>query len=249
MSLAEDMKDVADNFDNIVSSYETKIRSVGAIFNTTHQLLHTFQNSFLDARQEREKLKAQLRENLAKNGSLRKKDFDNMMQEILSSQERSESRVRDLLNSYLNGQQEMAHTLRGNLAKIKDALAKGEAQRAGEFQAVIKDILAEQEERKQEATFKLKEFQKEQQEIANRLGELLAKGTELRVKDLKSMLAEFKQQHKQYPARQKTRKREAHSMLGDSHSDGTEAAEGWGRLQKKMTRRRAVSTAEINVGA
>ena len=248
VSLAEDMKDVADNIDNIVSSYETKIRSVGAIFNTTHQLLHTFQDSFLDAKLEREKLKAELRENLARNGSLRKRDFDNMMQEILSNQERSESQVRELLNSYLNGQQEMTHALRDNLAKVKDALAKGQAQRAREFQAVIKDILAKQEKRKQEATFKLKEFQKEQQEIAKRLGELLAKGRELRVADLKSMLAEFKRQHKQRPAQQKTRRGELHGMLGNSHNDRVEAAEDWQRLQKKTTRTRAVSTTEVNVG-
>jgi molecular chaperone DnaK (HSP70) len=193
MPLAEDVKNIVND---IVGSYETKIRSVGAIFDTTHQLLQTFQDSFLDTKQQREKLKAQLREILAKNGSLRKKDFDNMMQEILSNQDKRERQVRDLLNSYLNGQQEMAHSLRNNLANIKDALAKGEAQRAKEFQTVIKDILAEQERRKEEAIFKLREFQKEQQETARMLKNLLAKGKELRAKDLKLMLAEFKREPK-----------------------------------------------------
>jgi len=187
------MKNIVND---IVGSYETKIRSVGAIFDTTHQLLQTFQDSFLDTKQRREKLKAQLRENLAKNGSLRKKDFDNMMQEILSNQDKRERQVRDLLNSYLNGQKAMAHSLRNNLAKVKDALAKGQAQRAREFQAGISDILAKQEERKQEAIFKLKEFQEEQRQITKILEELLAKGTELKAKDLKLMLAEFKREPK-----------------------------------------------------
>jgi len=193
MPLAEDMKNIVEN---ILSSYEMRIQSIGAIFDTTHQLLQTFQDSFLDTKQQREKLKAELRKNLAKNGSLRKKDFDRMMQDILSNQDRREEEVRELLNSYLNGQQEMAHSLRNNLAKVKDALAKGEAQRAKEFQAVIKDILARQEKRKQEAIFKLKEFQEEQRQIAKRLEELLAKGRELRAKDLKLMLAEFKREPK-----------------------------------------------------
>jgi len=187
------MKNIVND---IVGSYETKIRSIGAIFDTTHQLLQTFQDSFLDTKQQREKLKAQLREILAKNGSLRKKDFDNMMQEILSNQDKRERQVRDLLNSYLNGQKAMAHSLRNNLANIKDALAKGEAQRAKEFQTVIKDILAEQERRKEEAIFKLREFQEEQRQIAKRLEELLTKGRELRAKDLKLMLAEFKREPK-----------------------------------------------------
>ncbi len=201
MPLAEYRKNtagprLAGTVNDIVSSYETKIRSVGAIFDTTHQLLQTFQDSFLDTKQQREKLKAQLRENLAKNGSLRKKDFDNMMQEILSNQERGEKEVRDLLNSYLNGQKAMAHSLRTNLAKVKDALVKDQAQRAREFQAVIKDILANQEKRKQQAIFRLREVQQEQRQIAKRLEELLAKGRKLRTKDLKLMLAEFKRENK-----------------------------------------------------
>jgi len=193
MPLAEYMKNTVND---IISSYETKIRSVGAIFDTTHQLLQTFQDSFLDTKQQRERLKEQLRENLAKNGSLRKKDFDNMMQEILSNQEKREKQVRDLLNSYLNSQKEMAHSLRTNLDKVKDALAKGQVQRAREFQAAIKDILANQEKRKQQAIFRLREVQQEQQQIAKRLEELLAKGKELRTKDLKLMLAEFEREYK-----------------------------------------------------
>jgi hypothetical protein len=193
MLVAEDIK---NTFNDIVSSYEIKIRSVGAIFDTTYQLLQTFQESFLDTKQQRENLKAQLQENLARNGSLRKKDFDNMMQEILSNQERGEKEVRDLLNSYLNGQKAMAHTLSNTLAKVKDALAKDQVQRAREFQAVIKEILAKQEKRKQLAIFKLRGVQQEQRQIAKRLEGLLAKGRKLRTKDLKLMLAEFKRENK-----------------------------------------------------
>lgn len=246
MPLAEDMENIVES---IVSSYETKIRSVGAIFDTTHQLLQTFQDSFLDTKQQREKLKAELRENLAKNGSLRKKDFDNMMQEILSSQERGEKEVRDLLNSYLNGQQEMAHSLRSNLANVKEALAKGQVQRAKEFQAVIKDILARQEKRKQEAIFKLKEFQKGQKEMAERLKELLTKGKQLRIKDLKLMLAEFKIQHKERTARQKERENEVQSMLNGFEKERLENAKYWQDMQKKMAQRRADSHAAVSVGA
>jgi len=221
MPLAEYMKNTVND---IVSSYETKIRSVGAIFDTTHQLLLTFQDSFLDTKQQREKLKAQLRENLAKNGSLRKKDFDNMMQEILSNQERGEKEVRDLLNSYLNGQKAMAHSLRTNLAKVKDALAKDQVQRAREFQAVIKDILANQEKRKQQAIFRLREVQQEQRQIAKRLEELLAKGRKLRTKDLKLMLAEFKREYKTRTTCQQGRRPAVKGLSGGSTARYPQAA-------------------------
>jgi hypothetical protein len=246
MPSAEDMKNLVEN---ILSSYEMRIQSIGAIFDTTHQLLQSFQESFLDTRFEREKISDQIRETLARNESLRKRDFDCMMHEILSMQDTREEEVRELLNGYLTGQKEMAHSLRDNLAKVKEALAKEDTKRVREFQTVIKDILSEQEERKLEAVFRLKEFQKGQHEMAKRLKELLAKGSELRIKDLKSMLAEFKSQHKERTARQKERKRGGQDMLGGFGAERLENAENWQAMQKKMTQRRTDPHAAVSVSA
>lgn len=246
MPSTEDMKNIVEN---IISSYQARIQSIGAIFDTTHQLLEGFQDNLLDTREEREKMNAELRENLAKNESLRKKDFDNMMQDILSAQDQREKQVKSLLKNYLNEQREMANALGESLGNVKDALSKGQAQRIKEFQATITEILAEQEQRKQEVSSELKEFQKNQQEMAKRLKELLAKGRELRIKDLKSMLAEFKIQHKERTARQKERKKEVQNMLGDFKSERLKAAEGWQAMQKKIAQRRAGSQAAVSVGA
>lgn len=187
--------DTAHQFLDVVSSYESRIQSIGAIFDTTHQIFEGLQNSALDTKQEREKINTQIRDILAKNEHLRRKDFDNMMQGILSTQDEREKGVRNLLNRYLNEQREMAQTLRENLENFRDSLAKGEAQRVKEFHDLIKEILTKQDERKDEVTSKLKEFQKERKELASRLKELLAKGRELRIKDLRLMLKEFNVQN------------------------------------------------------
>lgn len=243
MPLAEDMKNIAED---IISSYEARIQSIGAIFDTTHQLLEGFQDSFLDTKQEREKLSTELRENLVKIESLRRKDFDNMMQGILSTQDEREKEVRSILKIYLNEHKEMAVALRENLSKVKDALAKGEVQRVKEFQILIKDILARQEERKEEVNSKLKEFQKEQQQMVKRLKELLVKGSELRIKDIKLMLREFKAQHKERIARQEERRDGVWSMRGDFKKERVEAAKNWQAVQKKMAQRRANSSEAAN---
>lgn len=222
MQLVEDMKNIVEN---IISSYETRVQSISSIFDTTHQLLEGFQDSFLDMRQEREGLKLELRENLAKVESLRKKDFDNMMQGILSGQDEREKEVKHLLKNYLNEQKKMAYALRDNLSKVKDALAKGEAGRIKEFQEMIKKILGKQDERKEEVTSQLKDFQKEQKVLAERLKELLAKGSQLRIKDLKSMLKEFQIQHKERIARQEERKKEVKTIIGDFRKEKVEVAE------------------------
>ena len=210
MSETLDLKNVAEN---AVSSYETRIESVGAFFDTPHQILDDFQEAFLNNKEEGRKISAQLRDILAHNEHLRKKDFDSMTQGVLSAQEEREAEVKNLLKGYLNQQREMAHTLRENLAKFKDALAKGDVQRVKEFHETIKEVITNQDARKEEVTSKLKEFQKEQQEMAKRLKELLAKGRDLRIKDFKAMLNEFKIQHMERLACRKERRKEVCRML------------------------------------
>jgi len=230
MPLAKEMKDFVENF---VSSYETRLQSIGAIFDTTYQLLEGFQESFLDVKQEREKVSVELREKLAKNKSLRRKDFDNMMQGLLLTQDEREKEVRNLLRSYLNEQKEMAQVLRERLEKFKDTLVRGEVQRVKDFQGMFKEILAKQEKRKEEVTSKLKEFQKEQQEMAKRLKEILAKGKELRIRDFKSMLKEFKAQYKGRIARQEERREEVGNLLSKFNKEKVEADKNWRAVQKK----------------
>ncbi len=206
-----DLKNAAEN---AVSSYETRIESVGAMFDAAHQILDDFQEAFLDDKEEGRKINTELRDILAHNEHLRKKDFDSMTQGVLSAQEEREAEVKNLLKGYLNQQREMARTLREDLAKFKDALAKGDVQRVKEFQEMIKEVLANQDARKEEVSSKLKEFQKEQQEMASGVKALLAKGRSLRIKDLKEMLQEFRAQHKERLAQQIERGREVNKMLG-----------------------------------
>lgn len=188
MPLAEDMKNIVEE---IISSYENRIESIESIFESTTELLENSQNFLIDSRKDREKINAQLRENLAKNESLRKKDFDNMMQEILPPGDQKEKQIKDLLKSYFNEQREMAHILKNNLTEFKDLLAKGETQRIKNFQQTFKEIIAKQDERKAEVAAKLKEFQEDQKLLAERLKELLAKGSQLRIRDLKLTLKEL----------------------------------------------------------
>ncbi|MFH1287493.1 MAG: hypothetical protein ABII25_02225 [bacterium] len=201
MPLTEEIKDSV--VDNIISSYEDRIQDVGEIF----------QDSFLDTRQESEKINNELRDSLAKNSSLRKKDFDQMMLGVFSFQVNREKEVKDLSRAYFNEQKETAKSLRENLKKFKESLVSGEVQRVHEFQGMIREILIKQEERKNEVTSKLKEFQKEQQEMAKRLKELLAKGRELRIKDLKLMLEEFNAQRKERVLDNKNRKEDIREKL------------------------------------
>jgi len=220
MLLAAEKENVLEK---VISSYEARIQSVEAFFEVTGQIFQDFQDSLLSTRAEREKINNQLRESLAKNGSLRKKDFDGMMSGISSYLDQSEQEVRQLSHKYLNEQTKLVQQLREGLKEFKDALTAGHAQKVKELQILIKKILSKQDESKIEVTSKLKEFQQGQQQTSEMLGDLLARGEDLRIRDFKAMLTEFKRQRKERIACQERRRQEVKDMLGEFKAKRTEA--------------------------
>ncbi|MFH1435228.1 MAG: hypothetical protein ABIJ56_05895 [Pseudomonadota bacterium] len=212
------MKEIpmSEGFKNIVestiSSYEERMQHIGDVFDAAHQILQGFQESFT-AKQERDTINARLRESFAKNGSMRKKDFDGMMRDILLAQDEREKEARDILSGYLDEQKETAKALKENLQKIRDSLAGGEVRRVHECHEMMKDILAGQDERKEWVTSRLKEFQEEQKLLSSRLKGILAKGKEIRAMDLKLMLDELKAQGRQRKIQTAGRRDEVRTML------------------------------------
>lgn len=220
MTLAAEKENILDS---IISSYEARIQSVEAFFETTGQIFQDFQDHLLNTRTEREKINNQLRENLARNGSLRKKDFDRMMGVISSHLDENEQEVRQLSQKYLNEQTKLVHQLRESLREFKDALTEGHAQKVKELQILIKKILFRQDESRNEVTLKLKEFHQGQQQTSKMLRDLLAKGEKLRIKDFKIMLTEFKKQREQRVACQERRREEVRDMLDKFKAERTQA--------------------------
>lgn len=230
--LVEDREGVVEE---LVFSYGTMVQNAADAFNTTYQIL---QDSILDTKQEKERVGVQLRESLASNKSLRKKDFDNMMQGIFSIQDEGEKEAKNLVHDYLCEQKEMSRNLREGLRRFQNSFAKGEIKKVKEFQGLSKEILDKQEKRKQEVTSKLKDFQEEQQEITIKLNELLAKGRDLRIKDIKSMLKEFSVQHEERIAHQMERKGNVRKMLDGFKKEREEKAMNWQTMQKEMAKKR-----------
>lgn len=156
------------------------------VFDTIYQILQGFQEYFL-VKQEREMIKGKLRETLAKNESLRRKDFDSMMEGILSTLDKKEKELIYLSNNYLNKQKKIWQALRENLTNMKGTLAHVEDEEGKIFQGMVKDIFFNQNENGgKEVTHKLKEFQKEHQKMIDTLNALLVKREEVRLRDFKS---------------------------------------------------------------
>ena len=158
----------------VIASYEARVSSVEQIIEGTHEMLETF-------RSQREAMRTQLRETLAQAASLRKRDFEAMMRELLDSQEARERAVKETMRGYLQEQREMATTL-------KEALTGGEAERIGTVKELLEGIEARREKREREVKSLLADYQREQEEITRALGGFLSNGGSVRAKEFKAAL-------------------------------------------------------------
>jgi len=175
MAVVEEMKRVAEE---IVLSYQSRISTVATIIDDTYQLLDDFKI-------KRNEMNNQLKETLARQGFLRKKDFDDMMRDILSHQDEREKHVKELLKTFFEEQKEIAEI-------IKKSLTEGEKVRIGDFKNSLKDIQVRQKARENEVSVMLKEFQTEYKEMTESLRSLLDKRETIRVNEFKVMLKDIR---------------------------------------------------------
>jgi len=214
MAVVEDMKRVAEE---IVSSYQSRISTVATIIDDTHQILDDFKI-------KRNEISNQLKETLARGESLRKKDFDNMMKDILSHQDEREKRVKELLKTFFEEQKEVAEI-------IKKSLTGVEKIRIDDFKKMLQDIQAKQRTRENEVSVMLKEFQTEYKEMAESLRSLLDKREAIRIKDFKDVMGNIR-------SRQLERAKEVRTRLDESRKERQDGLLEWNRLTAVMAEKR-----------
>ena len=217
MEIADDMKRLTNE---VVFSYESRISEVGIIIDNTYRILEEFKT-------KRNEMSNQLKENLAKKGSLRKKDFDSMMEEILSRQDEREKQVKDSLRTFLEEQKEVAQTIKKNLAE-------GEKVRIDDFKKILQDIQTRQKARENKVSIALMTFQKEYKEVAKSLHNLLNKGEAIRIKDFKEMVKNIR-------LRQIERANEVREKLDEFRKERQKMASEWHKLTIAMAKKRADS--------
>ena len=192
MNVAEQMKSLTYE---VISSYEDRLDSIQSIFSGTHQMLDDFQKALFETREERDLLNEELREKLAKTESLRRKDFEQMMQGVLQEQNKREKEVRELLERYIAEQKAAAGTLKEGLADFNKQLVKGEQIRVEDFKQKFAEIKGRQLEKQNAVIKMLKDFQgqvaeyrRENEALAEGIRGLLSKGETIRIRDFKAWL-------------------------------------------------------------
>ncbi len=147
----EGRRNLKDLAQDIVVSYDARIRIIGEIAEDTRQMMSDF-------KEKRGDMSKELQEVLAKCESLRKKDFDQMMANIVATQNKRENQVKKMLEDFRREEEMIAE-------KLKSLLKKGEKIRIKDFKKMMLEIKREQERRMAEtggfAAEQIQEMQKE----------------------------------------------------------------------------------------
>jgi len=179
-------------FDNIITSYETRIQKIQAAFQSTenitessHSLFDNVQNSLNDLKKERDILNSRLCENLAKNGSVRKKDYNMMMSEILFVLNEKEKEAERQFLNYIEAQKETAQSLKNSLLGIKDITPEDTNNKIITIKKQLSQISKKQEKGKETVMKTFTDFQQMHNRMIGCLENLLEKGDHILIQDIR----------------------------------------------------------------
>jgi len=179
-------------FDNIITSYETRIQKIQTAFQSTenitessHSLFDNVQNSINELKKERDILNSRLCENLAKNGSIRKKDYNTIMSGILTVLNEKEKEAEKQFLNYIEAQKETVQSLKNSLLGIKDITTEDTKDKIITIKKQLSQITTTQEKGKEMVMKTFTDFQQMHNRMIGCLEDLLEKGDHILIKDIR----------------------------------------------------------------
>jgi len=219
---------------DIITSYEGRVSMVEELISTAYEATIASESSVGALDEERERLKSSLQKTLAKNCSLRRKDFNLLMEGVLSESngereaiEKEQGQLRDKVKEYLNEQKELANCLREQIFE----LTQKKADKSG-LDAVLNNIRAAYEGTGQQLFAVLRDFQlhldafqREQADINHKLQGLMERGESLSIKDLSQLEAAKACQDRK--ADRELRREEVDRLLAHFKQQRLESSRHW----------------------
>ena len=181
-------------FGNIITSYESRIQKIQTAFQSSenitessHSLFDNAHHSLNDLKKERDILNTRLCETLAKNGSLRKKDYNNMMSGILCALDEKEKEAESQFLNFIEAQKETAQSLKNSLLDIKDITSQDNCEKISIIKEQLSQISKLQEMRKDAVMKTFLDFQQMHNKMMSYFEHLLEKGDHIMIQDIKNV--------------------------------------------------------------
>lgn len=205
---------------DFIDSHTSKILAVEEWVTTAYDVVSAWDDDVDKLREEREGLQTRLGEMAAQNCSFRRKDFDVLMEKILSRIEREKEelfeerrRIKEAIKEYLEYQRKLVLSLKDGVTEyIEGSMSKAEVE------SFVNDIKVSYEERGEEIYRSLRAFQhklhvykKEMQRLNEKLRRLVERGDLLKAEDLRQLEAAKERSLRE--GKQKLRQEEVKRML------------------------------------
>lgn len=164
-----------------VSSYESKVGIVTALMREVEQKIGEAYENQTGAIQK-------IRDTLAKSRNLRKRDFDMLMKPILNLQDHRKQQIRQLLKDFCREENK-------NISGLKKIMGMEDGTSLKDFLVLKKEMLSRPKATEAHLSELLKSFHQDQAELDVLLRRLLAKGDNIKLKDLKQAIRAFEADH------------------------------------------------------
>jgi hypothetical protein len=176
----------------VINSYRDRIRKIQTAFQSsenitesTHLIFANVQNSLNTLKKEREILNSKLSQAMAKNGSLRIKDYNLMMRDVLNLFNEKELDTEKQFFYFIEELKEATQSLKNRLLDIKDADYQHTSEKITTIKAQASHITELQGSRKEKVIKSFTDFQQMHNRVILNLEDLLKKGDSVSVKDIK----------------------------------------------------------------
>jgi hypothetical protein len=137
MPLPNEIKQMTEE---VVASFDSGIGAVGLLIEKGLEILDGYRN-------EEAAVRGSLRDSLASIGSLRRKDFDGVMEKILAFQAEREGEIKSLIKGFLTRQRELARRIQRSLGSgIFQEVEKGKRELGEMIDQARGEILSFQQE-------------------------------------------------------------------------------------------------------
>jgi hypothetical protein len=183
-----------DSIETLLTSFEAWIQKIEDVFSTSeavnessHALMNDFRYSLQEFKKERVTLNTMLRDKMAKNGSLRKNDYDVLMDDIFFLLDGKEKEAENEFYKYIEDQRAMARFLRQGILGIRNTEQNDNKEKIEEFKFGLEAILKTQQRRKECTIAKFLEYQNIHKKITHDFQALLDQDVRTNCKDIKKV--------------------------------------------------------------
>ena len=183
MEAGEELRALANS---IIDSYEVRVNTVNTLMAQANNILKAFQI-------ELEEMVVRLRNNLARSESLRKKDFEYMIKDVIERRRQREQEAEQSFKLFQEEEEEMVTRLRAIVFSSNNS-------GLDDIETIREDILKRQKIREKKIVKSLKCFQVEQEELRIALRKLLSKGKNVKIRDFKTMINALRVQQSDHDA-------------------------------------------------